>query len=40
VTIETGVKISVPLFINEGDIIRVNTESGEYVERVEKAKNA
>jgi len=37
--IETGAKISVPLFINEGDIIRVNTESGEYVERVEKAKN-
>jgi len=37
--IETGAKVSVPLFINEGDIIRVNTESGEYVERVEKAKN-
>ncbi|MFA4990866.1 MAG: elongation factor P [Candidatus Paceibacterota bacterium] len=36
--IETGAKVSVPLFINEGDIIRVNTESGEYVERVEKAK--
>lgn len=35
-TIETGAKISVPLFINEGDIIRVNTQSGEYVERVEK----
>lgn len=40
VTIETGAKIAVPLFINEGDIIRVNTESGEYVERVEKAKNS
>ncbi|MEK7574073.1 MAG: hypothetical protein AAB514_00905 [Patescibacteria group bacterium] len=25
-----------PLFINEGDIIRVNTQTGEYVERVEK----
>lgn len=36
--IETGAKISVPLFINEGDIIRVNTQSGEYVERVEKGK--
>ncbi|MDO8500013.1 MAG: elongation factor P [bacterium] len=35
-TIETGAKISVPLFINEGDIIRVNTQSGEYVERAEK----
>ncbi|TRZ64209.1 MAG: elongation factor P [Spirochaetia bacterium] len=37
VTIETGAKINTPLFINEGDIIRVNTESGSYVERVEKA---
>ena len=33
VEIETGTSISVPLFINEGDIIRVNTETGEYVER-------
>lgn len=32
--LETGLKVSVPLFINEGDVIRVNTESGEYVERV------
>lgn len=36
VTIETGAKISTPLFINEGDIIRINTETGNYVERVEK----
>jgi len=35
-TIETGAKINVPLFINEGDIIRINTSIGEYVERVEK----
>ena len=35
-TIETGAKISVPLFINEGDVIRVNTQSGEYAERAEK----
>lgn len=35
--LETGAKISVPLFVNTGDIIRVNTETGEYVERVEKA---
>lgn len=34
VTIETGVKVAVPLFIKEGDTIRVNTETGEYVERV------
>lgn len=36
-TLETGAKIMVPMFINEGDVIRVNTESGEYTERVEKA---
>ena len=36
VIIETGAKINTPLFINEGDIIRVNTETGNYVERVEK----
>jgi len=33
-TLETGLKIKVPLFIKEGDIVRVNTETGEYVERV------
>ncbi len=33
VEIETGAQISAPLFINEGDIIRINTETGEYVER-------
>jgi len=32
--IETGVKVNVPLFIKEGDVIRVNTDTGEYVERV------
>ena len=37
VTLETGVKIFTPLFVNEGDIVRVNTETGEYAERVEKA---
>ena len=36
VTIEGGAQISVPLFVNQGDIIRINTETGEYVERVEK----
>ena len=35
VTLETGAKISVPLFIEEGDIIEVNTETGQYVRRVE-----
>jgi elongation factor P len=32
-TLETGLVIDVPLFINEGDMIRVNTDTGEYVER-------
>lgn len=34
VTLETGYEIDVPLFINKGENIRVNTETGEYVERV------
>ncbi|MCX6796733.1 MAG: elongation factor P [Candidatus Falkowbacteria bacterium] len=33
VEIETGETISAPLFVNEGDIIRLNTDTGEYVER-------
>jgi len=33
-TLETGLVVSVPIFINEGDTIRVNTETGEYCERV------
>ena len=36
VILETGGEIAVPLFIEEGDIIEVNTESKEYVRRVEK----
>jgi len=36
VIIEGGAKISVPLFINEGDIIKINTQIGEYVERIKK----
>lgn len=34
ITLETGLTVNAPLFINEGDTIRVNTETGEYVERV------
>lgn len=34
VTIEGGAKISAPLFVNEGDTIRINTTTGTYVERV------
>jgi elongation factor P len=38
VTLETGAKVNTPLFIEEGDIIRINTTTGEYTERVEKGK--
>lgn len=31
--LETGATVTVPLFINEGDLIRVDTRSGEYLER-------
>lgn len=37
VTLETGAVIMAPMFINEGDIVAVNTESGEYSERVSKS---
>ena len=36
VNVETGAEIKVPLFINEGDTIKVNTQTGEYIERVNK----
>jgi len=34
VKVETGAMVTVPLFVNEGDTIRINTETGEYRERV------
>ena len=34
VTLETGAKINVPLFVEEGDIIEINTETGEYTRRI------
>ena len=37
VVLATGAKVNVPLFINTGDIIRINTDTGDYAERVEKA---
>ena len=37
VTLENGLTLNVPLFIETGDVIRVNTESGQYTERVTKA---
>lgn len=33
-TLETGAEIRVPLFVNEGEIIKIDTRTGEYVERV------
>jgi elongation factor P len=37
VVFKSGASATVPLFINEGDILRINTDTGEYVERVDKA---
>ena len=34
VKVETGAMVTVPLSVNEGDTIRINTETGEYRERV------
>ena len=34
VKLETGVEIQVPMFIKEGDVVRVNTETGEYADRI------
>ncbi len=38
VTLETGSRLSVPLFINQGDVIEVNTEEKNYVRRIKKGK--
>ena len=35
-TLETGAVVRVPIFINEGDMIRIDTRTGEYLERVRK----
>ena len=35
-TVETGATVNVPLFVNEGELIRINTKTGEYVERVKE----
>ncbi|NCO79795.1 elongation factor P [Candidatus Falkowbacteria bacterium CG_4_9_14_3_um_filter_38_19] len=34
VELETGAQLTTPMFINKGDVIRINTNTGEYVERV------
>jgi elongation factor P len=33
-TLETGLVVNVPLFINEGDVLKIDTRTGEYIERV------
>ena len=33
VTLETGATLTVPMFVKEGDVLRINTDTGEYVER-------
>ena len=33
VTLETGIQVNTPLFVKQGDVIRINTETGEYSER-------
>ncbi len=35
-TLETGARINVPLFINEGDLIKIDPEKGCYLERIKK----
>src|SRR3989344_9423414 len=34
VKLETGVELQVPMFIKEGDVVRVNTETGDYADRI------
>ena len=36
VRLETGIYIQVPMFVNEGDTIRIDTRTGDYMERVKK----
>ena len=35
-TLSTGAVVKVPLFINTGDVLKIDTRTGEYVERVKK----
>ena len=35
-TIDTGTTVNVPLFVEDGELIRINTKTGEYVERVKE----
>lgn len=33
-TLETGMSVQVPLFINEGDVLKIDTRTGKYIERI------
>ena len=33
-TVETGATVMVPLFVNEGDVLKIDTRTGEYLSRV------
>ena len=35
-TVETGAEVRVPLFINTGDKVRIDTRTGDYIERVKE----
>ena len=35
-TLETGLVLQVPLFVNEGDILKIDTRTNEYIERINK----
>ena len=35
-TLDTGTEIRVPLFFNEGDWVKIDTRTGDYVERIKK----
>jgi elongation factor P len=35
-TLETGLEVNVPLFVNEGEVVRIDTRTGAYSERVKK----
>ncbi len=35
-TVETGATVNVPLFVNEGELIRINTKTGDYIERAKE----
>ena len=34
ITLETGAVVNAPMFVKQGDIVRINTETGEYTDRL------